>query len=73
MKKMYIAPEVELLTMNVEMPMAMSIKTDAGVGYGGIALCVNIPGRNIPITRVHDNIRVRTNVPADGNVAFPRV
>ena len=35
MKKMYIAPEVELLTMNVEMPMAMSIRTDAGVGYGG--------------------------------------
>lgn len=37
MKKMYITPEVELLTMNVEMPMASSIKVtgDSGIGYGG--------------------------------------
>ena len=31
-----MTPEVELLNMNIEMPMAMSIKTDAGVGYDGV-------------------------------------
>ena len=39
MKKMYMTPEVELLTMNVEMPMAASdpIGTDipGGPGFGG--------------------------------------
>ena len=37
MKKMYIAPEVELLTMNVEMPMATSVVVTGGpgVGFGG--------------------------------------
>ena len=34
---MYIAPEVELLTMNVEMPMATSVVVTGGpgVGFGG--------------------------------------
>ena len=37
MKKMYIAPEVELLTMNVEMPMATSVKVNGadGFSFGG--------------------------------------
>ncbi|MBP5380232.1 MAG: hypothetical protein J6Y39_00670 [Bacteroidaceae bacterium] len=35
MKKMYIAPEAELLILNVEMPLAASVSTNIGIGYGG--------------------------------------
>ena len=36
MKKMYIAPEAELLILNLEMPLAASVHTDNGIGYGGV-------------------------------------
>ena len=36
MKKTYIAPEAELLMLNVELPLAMSAGTNIpGVGFGG--------------------------------------